>query len=67
MGLIRNTSNGGESKGPIMNPDSSSLDIKASTVLGSEIADCRFLQIRLVVGKLSRPGSKPSLNPESRY
>jgi len=63
--LIGNHSKGGESKGVVVNPDF--LNIKLLTAWGLDIADCRFLQIRLVVGKLSIPGLKPFLKPESRY
>ncbi len=58
MGLMRNSSNGGELKGPIMNPESSSFLMRAWTMRGSAVADCKLLQIMLEFGMLSRPGVK---------
>ncbi len=66
MGLMRKSSNGGELKGPIMNPESSSFLMRAWTMRGSAVTDCKLLQIMLEFGMLSRPGSKPSFKPERR-
>lgn len=66
IGLMRNNSKGGESKGPIMNTESNSFLMRASTMLGSAIADCKLLQIMLELGMLSKPGSKPSFKQERR-
>ncbi len=66
MGLMRNSSNGGELKGPIMNPESSSFLMSSWTMRGSAVADCKLLQIMLEFGMLFRPGSKPSFKPERR-
>ncbi len=66
MGLMQNNSNGAELKGPIMNPESSYFLMRASTMRGSAVADCKLLQIMLEFGMLSRPGSKPSFKPERR-
>ncbi len=49
-----------------MNPESSSFLMRAWTMRGSAVADCKLLQIMLEFGMLSRPGSKPSFKPERR-
>lgn len=59
IGFMRNNSKGGESKGPIMKLESNSFLMRASTMLGSAVADCKLFQIMLELGILSKPGSKP--------
>ena len=59
MGLIRNVGNGGEEKGPIMNPFFTSFWRRVVTVSGSVEADWRLLQMWLDAGVVMRPGWNP--------
>lgn len=63
MGLTRNELNGGTENGPIMNSESISFLMTASTVLGSARADWRLGQIRLREGGVAMPGLKPCERP----
>ncbi len=66
MGLTRNTSKGGLSKGPIMKPDLTSFAIRLFTTSGSACADWRLLQIHFWESVHSAPGLNPWLRPDKR-
>ena len=65
-GLILYTGKGGWSKGPIMNPSSTSLARRESTAWGSLMADWRLWQMWEVEGVVTTPGWKPWEKPLMR-
>lgn len=66
MGLMQNIWKGGNPKGLIIKPDSTSSHKRSSTISNLEIAVCRLLQIMLEEGRSSSPEVKTILRQDRK-